>query len=577
VLHRLSVKLMLAIGLLTALIFGMISSITWTLHQGHLNAEVTRHAALLSETILLTLRDAMLENRFAEVDSVVDRIQTQPGIDHIRIFDKSGSILLSTDHDEVNSTVPLSNDQCIGCHIDGTPKVVLANPERTYIIDDNSGIPVLGMITPIRNEPDCSQAPCHAHPADKSILGVLDVNLSLEKTRDTLSDEAWKFTLVSALGCLLIVAATGLSLWRLVYRPIHDLTVGTQQLSAGNLDYRLPQQDTDEFSALVQSFDRMTADLRNARDEVHNWNRMLEERVEEKSLELQEAQEQMIQTEKMASLGKLAAVVAHEINNPLAGILTYMKLLRRMLRKPIEEFDTEKADGYLGMSETETMRVGNIVKNLLAFSRPSSPEKQTTDVNAIIERSQQLVGHQLNLQNVQQVADLEQNLPHIKADPNQIQQVVLAILINAVEAMPQGGLIRIASNNLPDECAVRFCVSDSGVGIPEETITRLFEPFFTTKTEGKGVGLGLFVVYGIVRRHGGTIEVKSEQNEGTSFIVRLPVDGPPEDGKLDSDGHPIAVFAKGTEPEEELPCREALRLASLRDNNETASTNSETN
>ena len=536
---------MLAVGLLTALLFVLVSAVTWRLHSKHLNDEVVRHAALLSETMLLSLRDAMHANRFNVVDSMVTRIQTQPGIDRIRIFDKSGQVVVSTDESEVGTTVPLSNEQCIVCHVEGTPKVVLANPERTYTFDNGGESPFLGMITPIRNEPDCSNAPCHAHPPDKEILGVLDVNLSLVQTHNSLADEARKFTIVSILGCLLMVAATGISVWHLVYRPIHDITIGTRELSAGNLDYRLPEQETDEFNGLVQSFNAMTADLRSARDEVHEWNRLLEDRVAEKTAELEETQERMIQTEKMASLGKLAAVVAHEINNPLAGILTYIKLLRRMIKKRGQEFDTDQADDYLGMAEGETIRVGNIVKNLLAFSRPSSPERQEADINAIIERSMQLIRHQMNLQNVEQVTDTDKNAPKVKADPNHIQQALLAILINAVEAMPEGGRVQVSSRYDAETDTVRIHVSDTGIGVPDEAIPHLFEPFYTTKTEGKGVGLGLFVVYGIIKRHGGTIDVKSVINEGTTFIITLPVEGFTEEGAQSS-----GSLAKNESPEE---------------------------
>ncbi len=559
--RRLSFRLMLTIGLLTALIFGVFSSITWRLHSRHLHDEVIRQAALLSETIRIGMRDQMLANRFAEVDKIIQQFGTQTGIERIRVFDKLGMVLLSTDPSEPGAIVSLTNEQCVGCHVEGTPKVVLANPERTYKFANGVTPSVMGMITPIRNEPDCSGAPCHAHPPEKAILGVLDVNLSLESTEASLEEEARKFTMVSVLGCLLIVAATGVSLWRLVYRPIHDLTVGTQQLSAGNLDHRMPTQETDEFHSLAESFDRMTSDLRSARDEVHEWNRRLEERVQEKSRELEAAHDRMIQSEKMASLGKLAAVVAHEINNPLAGILTYIKLLRKTIRKRGAEIDTEAADGYLAMSEAETVRVGNIVKNLLAFTRPSSPDQRDTSVNAIIEKSLQLLAHQMDLQNVEQIADLAPEVPTVRADPAQMQQALLAILINAVEAMPEGGRMRLASRYDPAAREVRFCVSDTGVGIPKEEIAHLFEPFYTTKTEGKGVGLGLFVVYGIVRRHGGTISVESDVSEGTTFTIVLPVDGAPPDASEPVGGPEAPVVDSAGDSDLTPECREALRRA----------------
>lgn len=524
--HRLSIRLMVTIGLLTALIFIAVSYVTWQMHSERLQAEVIRNAATLSETIRLSLRDQMLANRRDEVEAVIWQIGNHNGIEKIRIFNKSG-IVLSTDMKEVNTTVDLNTEACYICHVDRTPRVVLANPERTRIYTAPGGYRILGMITPIRNEPDCSDAPCHAHAPETNILGVLDVNLSLQVTDRSLEDEARKYWLVGVLGCLLIVVATGISLWKLVYQPIDHLMIGTKQLSAGNLEHLVPDQSTDEFAALAHSFNKMTADLRAARDEVTTWNRTLEQRVREKTRELEQTRDRIVQTEKMASLGKLAAVVAHEVNNPIAGILTYIKLLRKMLNKGAEHFRPDKADQYLGMMETETVRVGDIVRNLLAFSRPSQPNVNEADINTIIERSLQLVAHQLDLQNVERQATLEPNIPPIKADPAQVQQMLLAILINAVEAMPDGGRLHVRSAYDAAKRQARIEVSDTGVGIPEEDLPHLFEPFYTTKTEGKGVGLGLFVVYGIVRRHGGSIDVQSEINRGTTFTITLPQDGPP--------------------------------------------------
>jgi len=544
-LHRLSIKLMVTIGLLTALLFAAISSVTWTLHSKHLEDEVVRQAAVLSETIRLGLRDRMFANRFSEVDSIIQRIGSQRGIDRIRIFSKTGSVLISTYPAEVGTVFNLKTPACRPCHVAGTPEVVLTNPERTRTYRSPDGHRVLGMITPIRNEPDCSSASCHAHPPTRNILGVLDVNLSLATTDQSLTDESRKFTIVSVLGCLLIVMATGTSLWRLIYRPINDLAIATHEVSAGNLDYHIPKQSTDEFAALARLFNSMTDDMKAARDEITTWSHTLEQRVEEKTRELRDTQDRMIQTEKMASLGKLAAVVAHEINNPLAGILTYIKLLRRMLRKGSSRLNSDEADHHLEMMEAETVRVGNIVKNLLAFSRPSHAEIGDANVNAIIERSLQLVAHQMDLQSVECQAELAPDVPVIKADPSQVQQALLAIIINAVEAMPDGGRVTVASGYEPAARRVTIRVSDTGRGIPEDSIPHLFEPFFTTKTEGKGVGLGLFVAYGIIRRHGGTVEVASKLHGGTTFTISLPQDGvAPPDGsaqggmKAGSDAHP---------------------------------------
>jgi two-component system NtrC family sensor kinase len=225
----------------------------------------------------------------------------------------------------------------------------------------------------------------------------------------------------------------------------------------------------------------------------------------------------------MASLGKLAAVVAHEINNPLAGILTYSKLVSRMADKGFNENRRlAEAKGYLQIIEGESRRCGGIVQNLLTFARQTPINPQKNDLNAVIERCLLLVGHQMTLQGVELQKKLEPQLPPLYCDAGQVQQALLVILMNAVEAMPQGGRLSIESAYDPAHRLGRVVVSDQGPGIPPEVLSHIFEPFFTTKEEGKGTGLGLAIALGIVQQHGGNIEVASTAQKGTAFTVLLP-------------------------------------------------------
>jgi two-component system NtrC family sensor kinase len=225
----------------------------------------------------------------------------------------------------------------------------------------------------------------------------------------------------------------------------------------------------------------------------------------------------------MASLGKLSAVVAHEINNPLAGILTYCKLISRMADKGFEQPERlTEAKGYLEIIERESRRCGAIVKNLLTFARQAPLVPQQNDLNAIVERCLLLVEHHLALHSIDLEKNLSAALPPIYCDAPQIQQALLALLINAVEAMPHGGRLRVRTSFDPARREGRVEVSDEGSGIPEEILPHIFEPFFTTKQEGNGVGLGLAVAFGIVRQHGGNLEVLTTSQEGTTFAIILP-------------------------------------------------------
>jgi two-component system NtrC family sensor kinase len=228
--------------------------------------------------------------------------------------------------------------------------------------------------------------------------------------------------------------------------------------------------------------------------------------------------------EKMASLGQLSATVAHELNNPLEGVLTYTKLLKKKLEnRRLSEAELEDMVRQLTFIADETVRCGNIVKNLLLFSKAESAGFKLENINSILEKCVHLIDHHLEMHNIALKRDLSQDLPLIQCDANQLQQAFLAITMNAVEAMPGGGTLTLNTAPRVAEEAVEVRIIDTGVGIPPEILPKIFEPFFTTKSEGKGVGLGLAVAYGIIKRHDGRISVDSEINHGTTFTLVLPI------------------------------------------------------
>jgi two-component system NtrC family sensor kinase len=231
----------------------------------------------------------------------------------------------------------------------------------------------------------------------------------------------------------------------------------------------------------------------------------------------------MLVVEKMAALGKLAAIVAHEINNPLAGIATYARLLRRQHEREDGSSDlSEEHTRALKLVETEAIRCGTIVRNLLMFSRAPGAHFAVADLKPVAERCLMLARHKADLQEVTIESACAAVVPEVECDTAQIQQVILALVMNAIEAMPEGGTLTIGLRADPDADGVVLEVRDNGCGIPVEALPRIYEPFFTTKDQGEGVGLGLSVVFGIVERHKGTIDVLSEPGRGTLFRVRLP-------------------------------------------------------
>ncbi|MBW1997029.1 MAG: PAS domain S-box protein, partial [Deltaproteobacteria bacterium] len=235
-------------------------------------------------------------------------------------------------------------------------------------------------------------------------------------------------------------------------------------------------------------------------------------------------QARIIHQHKMMSLGRLAASVVHEINNPLAGILNYIRLMAKIIQRgPLEAQHLEKFRRYLKVIEEETGRCSRIVSSLLAFSRRSKMEFSKVDVNELLQRCILLSQHRLNLQNITVQGRFQEGIPAIWGDQNQIQQCIINLIFNAIDAMPTGGTLTLESTVNPREKYVEIRVADTGSGISKEDLPHIFEPFYTTKTEGDGLGLGLSTVYGIIDRHKGTITVESQPEKGSLFTIKIPV------------------------------------------------------
>jgi two-component system NtrC family sensor kinase len=307
---------------------------------------------------------------------------------------------------------------------------------------------------------------------------------------------------------------------RTVVRPVRNLVSATQKLAAGDFTQDVPETQTGEVGALEHSFNEMVGILGKARADRLHLLHTLEQQVEERTTALKRTQDQLVQTEKLSSLGRMAASVAHEINNPLAGILTYAKLMVRLLETdPVDEQTRATCVRNLKLVQRESERCTAIVRNLLEFARQRPLALKEVDAGTVLDEALSLISHQAKLHGVtieRQVAAL----PRLQADYGQLRQAFVNIILNACEAMPQGGTVRITGSAVDRGAFVEVAIADSGAGIPPDKLAKIFDPFFTTKE--KGTGLGLSVVYGIVERHGGTITATSDVGKGTTFIIRLP-------------------------------------------------------
>jgi len=523
--RSLSVRLMAAVGGVVLLGLVAVATLNVRAERRQLVEEVVRGASQFSDTVKRSTHYAMLQNRWEDAFHIMRTIGTQEGVERVRVFSKEGLILFSTDAAEVRTVVDKQAEACYACHTAREPLERLDLPDRTRIFAGPGGR-TLGMITPIYNEPGCAGAGCHPPPEAKRVLGVLDIGISLARVDREIAAAERRAAWVAGGTLILALALIAVLIRRNVARPVAALVEGTERVAAGDLEHTIPIRSRDELGALGASFNEMTAALARARAEVAGLVSTLEQRVEERSRELHAAQDRLIQSEKLASLGQLAASIAHEINNPLTGILTYARLLARKLGSEIPEGEGRRAIlRQLALVERETDRCCAIVRNLLEFARQREPKVEPVDLNRVVGEALSLVGNRLTIQGIALDRRLEP-LPEVPADAGQLRQVIVNILLNACEAMGAGGKLTVASRSAGAEDGVEVAIGDTGPGIPPEHLGRIFDPFFTTKE--KGTGLGLSVAYGIVQRHGGRIEVRSRPGEGTTMTVRLPRAGPPK-------------------------------------------------
>ncbi len=521
--YSVSAKLIASLLAAMVAIFALLGYLNIRLHRQHLEAATLATAERVSDVIKRSTNYEMLHNNREGLYHVMKTIAEEPGVSKVRIFDREGRISYSTDPGEVNHVVDKSAEACYHCHAQSQPLVHLNRPDRFRIYRSLAGERVLGVINPIENQTSCSTADCHAHPAEQRILGVLDTDMSLAKTDMQLAESSRRMFTYTAFALLTVAAFSWIFVWRVVGVPIKTLEAGTERLSQGDLGYQIDVRSRDEVGDLARSFNTMSLQLRNANEESVAWAKTLEDRVAQKSQELQRAHDHALRFEKMASIGKMAAVMAHEINNPLSGILTYAKLLRKWVERgdATGEKRAETAQ-CLELIALESRRCGDLVKNLLTFSRTSAVNIQPSDVNAVIERSLRLVQHQLELANVHLQLELG-DLPLALCDAPQIEQVIMALIQNAIDAMPKGGNLWLLTRMNKGKQEIDVEVRDDGMGISAEILPQIFEPFLTTKESGHGVGLGLAISHSIMEQHNGKIEVQSEFGKGTTFHLTLPL------------------------------------------------------
>jgi two-component system NtrC family sensor kinase len=491
--------------------------------------QATDHADQLSEVVIKSTRFAMLQNQPSYIDQIIRDVAAQGDIDRVRILSKDGTVIHSSQASEIGEVIDQEAEACVKCHENVRTRQQAVMEKRARFFLDSDGTRLLGNTEVIRNEPSCSNGGCHAHPAGQTVLGVLDIVYPLAKIDQAVRANTYTIAGFSLGFALIAALCVSLFVHRIVYVPLKDLESGASELSSGNMDKMIPVRSSDEFGQVAETFNKMTGALRNSQNQLKDWASRLEEAVEEKTRELQVAQAEAIRGEKLASVGLLAAGIAHELNNPLTGILTFSHLVRENL--PDDSPDAEDLDLVI----KETKRCATIIRRLLDFAREKAPEKNYCNLNELVTDAAQLIKQPARFEDIEVELELEEDLPVIWIDEDLVKQVIMNMLVNAQHAIEGEGKITLKTRKFPEPRSVvlgtepvdmvEVEVVDTGCGIPAEDLQKIFDPFFTTKGVGKGTGLGLSVSHGAVQAHGGDIEVESTVGKGTTFRVYLPIGG----------------------------------------------------
>lgn len=389
------------------------------------------------------------------------------------------------------------------------------------------------------------------------MIGALFMEMPMGEVMRRLLDYQKMFLLLMIIDSIVLVAFGSFLLSRVLVKPLQDLVRLTQKISDGDLSQTIEVTSSNEIGRLIQSFNRMIEQLREKQANI----KMHLESLELANKKLKQAQEELIRTEKLASIGRFAAGVAHEVGNPLGSILGYTNILSR------EDMTREETQDYLKRIEKEIERINHIVRELLNFARPSRTDIQKVQINKVIEETLSLLSYQKSFKNIETQLILQPDLPFIQGNESQLSQVLINLIMNAVDAMPNGGALRIETEHQivgngvgqdlespfsprrkndpldinyshlrsPNPFSIVFAkfakgdqlvklkIADTGIGIKKENLEKIFDPFFTTKDPDKGTGLGLSISLRIIESFGGEVKVKSEEGKGTAFEIYFPV------------------------------------------------------
>ena len=523
-------RVVLIITILSVFLFVSFGFIFRSVYEQYLNTVILQSGNNVGSLVEGALYHSMLENDKGALQNTLDVIHTLPNIKDVSMYDNNDSLIYSSFDTDTSGTF---NPDCKSCH--KNIGAMFPRFEKTYkIMTDkidckmskgDSSQRYLLIRSPILNSKSCYESSCHAHSVKEKVLGSLVIKVPLKELDAAVGKSTMEFYLLATLTTLLLATSLILFTRREIKNPLNKLIKASVAVANGDKSTRVeirPNQ-LDDMRMVSVAFNDMLDNLQTATTELENWSQQLEYKVRKKSEELGAAQNELMHIERLASLGKLSSSVAHEINNPLSGILVYTKLVHKLLSNP--ELTDEKKElmlKHLKLIENETKRCGDIVKGLLAFSKKDQEGFEPMYLHEILQDTSDLMSHSIKIANISFIKEFNAKSDLIYCSPNQVKQACMAILVNSTEAVTENGEIIVRTSN-PDEDTVLIEIIDNGIGISAEDIPHVFEPFFSTKQEVHGIGLGLSIAHGIIQSHKGKIQVKSEPGQGTTIAITLPL------------------------------------------------------
>ena len=470
-----------------------------------------------SEMIDRSIRYDMFLNHKEHIQRALEAIGATKTVKRVILFNRSGIIHYSSEKGLIGGHADKTSPPCIGCHNDvSQPRATLTKGKEWTIYDESEGHRVLSFVEPIYNEQNCFTAQCHVHNQDQRVLGILMTDFSLYPIEKRIKEKMINTSLFTLLFLSTSAAMLYLIFWRLVLKPITVLSQGMERVTSGDLSQMVSHPSKDEIGKLALTFNMMTAELRTSRQKMETWTQTLEEEVEKKTVEIKKTQNKLIQSEKLAALGRLTADIAHEIRNPLSALGGFGRRLQKIA-------GGEKEKEYSDIIVAEVDRLEHILRDILTFSREAKLHFERIPVTDVVKDSISTFAGLCAEHSIRVVAEFHTDFP-VLIDKMHVRQAIDNLLSNAIDAMPHGGILTISTmaEEINNITYVTVHVSDTGTGIPDDKLPLVFEPFHTTKVIECSTGLGLSITRKIIEEHGGFIKAQNNVKSGITFSLYFP-------------------------------------------------------